>query len=248
VGVVKETVNFPWAICIAREDAASLATLRLAVGIEVSEDGTVVWLRGQRGDERLEAKLAGLPARERYEWLAPDQLRHLNRRIPASRLPDLQWQPLDAWLQVKVPTAAAPGSRPAAIPLRLVRSTREQEPELLLTRLEELKEFAATAAQVRLDRLQFAANAEGLVFVRGRPLPPLPGRRFVLHGGLAVPAGFSWEPAVGADALMRRFGISGDTVVVWNEDGTLMRLHGEQFIPASRSAIRATEQALAEPQ
>lgn len=244
---VEATVNFPWAICIAREDAGSLATLRLAGGIEVGEDGAMIWLRGHRGDERLSAMLAGLPARARYDWLASNQIRRIDRRIPSARLPHLQWQSLNTWLQVGIPAAAIPGAPPAAVPLRLVRSTREFEPELLLTRLEELKQFAATAAQVRLDRLHFAANAEGFVLVRGRPLPPLPGRRFVLHSGLAVPAGFSWEPAVSAEVLARRFGVSGDAVVLWAEDGTITRLHGEQFVPASRSALRATEQAGVEP-
>jgi hypothetical protein len=214
--------------------------------MEVGDAGAIIWLRGQRGDEGLDAKLAGLPARERYEWLAPDQLRQIDRRIPSTRLPGIQWQPLTAWLQIEMPTAAMPGNHPTAIPLRLVRSTLEREPELLLTTLDELEQFAAVAAQVRLDRLQFAANAEGSVIVRGRPLPPLPGQRFVLHGGVAVQAGFSWEPAVGAEVLARRFGVSGDAVALWSEDGSVARLQAEQFVPASRSAIRATEQILVE--
>jgi hypothetical protein len=247
MAVIEEHVNFPWAICIAREDAAALGLLRLAAGVEVGDDGASVWLRGQPGDERLETKLAGLPARDRYEWVPPNLLRPMARRIPSARLPEIPWQPLNAWLQIETPAAALPGNNPAAIPLRLVRSTSESEPELLLTSLDELKQFAALAAQVRLDRLQFAASAEGSVLVRGRPLPPLPGRRFVLHGGVAVPAGFSWEPAVGAEVLARRFGVSGDTLVLWAEGGTVARLHGEQFVPVSRSALRATEHALGQP-
>jgi hypothetical protein len=153
---------------------------------------------------------------------------------------------LNAWFRIETPAAALPANNPPAISLRLVRSTVEREPELLLTSLGELKQFAALAAQVRLERLHFAASADWSVIVRGRPLPSLPGRHFVLHGGVAVPAGFSWEPAVGAEVLNRRFGVSGDTLVLWAEDGTVTRLHGEQFVPVSRSAIRATEQALCE--
>jgi hypothetical protein len=247
VARIEEGVNFPWAICIAREDAGSLAPLRLTGGIEVGEEGPWIWLRGQRGDERLEAKLAGLPARGKYEWLPPNQLRPVDRRIPSARLPELPWQALNAWLQVSMPPAAMPGIAPELVPFRLVRSTREQEPELLLTRLEEFQAFAAGAAQVRLNRLQFAADASGAVLVRGQPLPPLPGQRFVLHAGVAVPTGFSWEPAVSAEALARRFGVAGGMLAVWLEDGTTWRLHPEQFVTASRSALRATEQTLGSP-
>jgi hypothetical protein len=59
-----------------------------------------------------------------------------------------------------------------------------------------------------------------------------------------VPAGFAWKPAVSPEVLARRFGGSGDALVVWNEDGTIVRLHGEQFVQASRSSARATEQSL----
>ena len=82
--------------------------------------------------------------------------------------------------------------------------------------------------------------------MRGRPLPSLLGRRFVVHGGVAVPAGFAWDPAVSAEVLTRRFSVSGDAMVLWDEDGTITRLLGEQFVPVSRSALRATGQALAE--
>jgi MoxR-vWA-beta-propeller ternary system domain bpX2 len=234
------TVNFPWAICLAQEDAASLGALRLADSIEVAEHGGTVWLRGKPADERLAAKLHALPARERYECLASGQLRRVDQRIPTARLPAAQWQPLTSWLQVMLPDSAFPAELPRAVPLRLVRSTSEREPELLLTGLEELARFAATAPQVRLGRLQFAANANGSALVRGQPLPPLPGERYVMHSGVAVPAGFSWKPEVATDVLARRLGVSADALVLWNADGSITRFHSEQFVPLSRSAVRAT--------
>jgi hypothetical protein len=240
-------VNFPWAIRIAPEDAGTLGRLRLAAGVEVGETSEAIWLRGQQADEGLDARLAGLPAADRYEWVAPNQLRAIDQRIPTARLPAVSWEPLAKWLQIKTPTTALPGQSIAAAPLRLVRSSVEREPELLATSLSEFTQFASTAAQVRLERLQFAANAEGAVIVRGRPLPPLPGRRFVLQGGVAVPAGFAWQPAVSAEVLARRFGVSGEALILWSEDGTIARLHSEQFVTASRSAIRATQRALNEP-
>ena len=96
-----------------------------------------------------------------------------------ARLPALRWQSLAAWLQIEMPFAAMPANAAALVALRLVRSTDEREPELLLTSLENFKLFSQEAALVRLERLQFAADAQGNVLVQGRPLPPLPGRRFV---------------------------------------------------------------------
>jgi len=241
-------VNFPWAISLGREDAASLAALRLNPGLEVGAAAGFVWLRGNRGDKHLDAMLAALPARGRYERIAPNQLRRIDQRIPSSRLPEITWTPLQAWLQVEMPVPALPAYGPRRAPLMLARSVEERAPGLLLATLEDLKQFAATAAKVRLDRLQFAASPSGEALVRGSPLPPLPGRRFVLRGRVATPSGFSWQPAVGVDALEQAFGVSGDTLLVWTEDGTVTSLRGEQFVPLTRGALAATVRSLAEPQ
>lgn len=240
-------MNLPWVIRLATEDSSALASLRLVAGIEVAEVEPELWLRGQPADEALAAKLSALPARARYELLATNQLRQVGHRVPSARLPDLRWQPLNTWLRVGMPVAALPAREPSPISLELVRSGNEREPELLLTTLESFQHFATQAAQVRLDRLQFAATTDGRILVRGTPLPPLPGRRFVLHQGMAVPAGFAWQPAVSAEVVARRFGATGDSLVLWNEDGTITPLHSEQFVPATRSAVRATVQAVAEP-
>src|SRR5688572_12868648 len=134
-------MNFPWAIRLAREDAASLAALRLVAGIEVAESGRDVWLRGQRVEESLVTKLAARPARERYEWLPSNQLRQIDRRVPSTLLPKLRWQPLNEWLQAGLPVAALPAHQPPAVPLRLIRSAIELEPELLLVSLEAFAHF-----------------------------------------------------------------------------------------------------------
>jgi len=239
-------MKLPWAITLATEDASALAALRLVAGIDVAETASELWLRGQPGDETLAAKLSGLPARARYELLAANQLRKLGQRVPSARLPDLRWQPLNTWLQLEMPVAGLPAISPSPLPLQLVRSGDECEPQLLLTTLEKFKRFTTQTAQVRLARLQFAAAPDGRVLVRGTPLPPLPGRRLVLHHGVAVPAGFAWQPAVSAEVLARCLGVSGDALVLWNEDGTITPVHGEQFIPVTRSAVRATAQAVAE--
>jgi len=187
-----------------------------------------------------------LPATGRFEWLSPDKLRPLENRIPSQRLPVLGWQRLDAWLRVEFPAAALPGNQPETVALRLVRSGDERNPDLLLTRLDTFQQFAAQAALVRLVRLRFAAAADGRVLVHGTPLPPLPGQRFVLRSGVAVPVGYGWEPAVSAEVLAHRLGASDEAPVLWNEDGTITRLHSEQFIPATRSAVLATARAIRE--
>jgi MoxR-vWA-beta-propeller ternary system protein len=239
-------VNFSWAICLARTDASALGALRLIPDVEAAEAGPLLWLRSRRSGEAIAARLAALPAIARYEWLPPDLLRRIDQRISAERLAELRWQSLQAWLKVELPAAAIPARAPEPVPLRLVRSSMEREPELLLTAAEEWQRFATQAPRVRLERLQFAADAEGRIIIRGRPLPPVPGSRYVIHDAVAVPMGLAWQPAVSAEIVSRLAGAGGEALALWHEDGTITRLHAEQFVPATRSAVRDTVKALAD--
>lgn len=250
-----------WVICLAAPDAASLAPLRLTRGIEVAEKEPFVWVRGTSNEDELDPVLRSLPAVARYELSSGTRLRNLESRIPSENLPALNWQALNTWLRVQLEeteTTArtqtrAPGDRrPEAnglhpVPLRVVRSAEERPLDLLVTSIAEWREFAANAPEVRLRQLRFAVNAIGDVVVRGKPLPPLPGRQFVLHGNVAVQAGFAWEPAVSAEVLARRLGLSADALVLLHEDATFFRIEAEQFVPATRSAVRETSQGFGTP-
>src|SRR3954470_2174327 len=134
-GVAREGggVKHPWVIYIAKDDAATVAALRLSNGIEVAESADQIWLRGKGGCETLELKLAGLPALERFEWLNSNKLRRLDHRVPSRRLPELAWSPITAWSEVRFSLPSFPGDLPAKVALRLVRSLHEQPPALLLT-------------------------------------------------------------------------------------------------------------------
>lgn len=239
-------MNFPWAICVAKEEAAALAALRRQPGIEVAEDPVHTWLRGQPGDEKLASLLAALPAVARYEWFPKqNRLRLVDERMSARTLPELSWKPLSQWLQVELPPAGLPGFVPEPVLPTLVRCVAEREAAVLLTTLPELETFVTTAAQVRLERLQMAVAVDGQVLVRGTPLPPVSGRRFVLHAEcLAIPAGFTWSPTVSAAVLRKMFHAPAGALVLWEENGAVTILTEEQFIPLTRRALLATQRAV----
>jgi hypothetical protein len=234
-----------WVIRLAVTDAASLAPLRLTRGIEVAEKEPFVWVRGPGDDEKIERLLRALPAVARYDVIGGNRLRNLESRIPSETLPALNWQPVNSWLRVQMPSSslegrAAAANTPSPVPIRIVRSTEERPIALLMTSLAEWREFALNAPDIRLRQLRFAVDGAGNVVVRGKPLPPLPGRQFVLNDNIAVQAGFAWEPAVSADVLSRRLGLSADALALFHEDGTFSRFEDEQFVPATRSAVRET--------
>src|SRR5882724_4525499 len=121
-----DIMNFPWAIRLMREDAFTLAPLRLVPSIEVAESGEEIWVRGKGADEKLSRALQALPAFARFEWLPDARLRSVESRIPAQSFPALQWKPIAQWLQVQLPSPALPGHDLERAGLSLVRSVDEK--------------------------------------------------------------------------------------------------------------------------
>src|SRR5262245_5621031 len=96
-----------WVIRLALTDAESLAPLRLTRGIDVAEKEAFIWVRGLSADEKVEQLVRALPAVARYEVTGGNRLRNLESRIPAETLPALNWQPVGAWLRVRMPLTPA---------------------------------------------------------------------------------------------------------------------------------------------
>ena len=236
-------MNSAWAIRMARGDASALGTLRLSPGVEVAEDGAVLWIRGQRCDGTLYASILSLPAHDRFVWLEDNRLCRVGERIPSHKLPDFPWRPLDQWIRVSLPPAGFATTLALTVPLKLLRGGAEQAPGLLLTTLRIWANYVIQAPEIRLSSLRFAVDGRERVLIRGRPLPPIEGHQWVETDGIAIRAGFCWVPAVSVEMVRRRFEVAPDTLILWHEDGSLERLHAEQFIPATRGNVRSTRAA-----
>ena len=234
-------MNAPWAIRLARLHAPALAPLRLRAGVEIAEDGDSVWARGPTCDDALERLIRGLPAEARFTWGENDSLRAEGSRIPSGRLPAARWRSLSDWLQVVLPPVQAVFPGHERIPLLLVRGGEEREPNLLTTPLEIWRAYALEAPEIRLSYLRFAVSSDGQAAVRGGPCPPLPGVRWVERSGIAVPAGYRWNPNVSDEVVRLVLSVESGGLILWYPDQRISRLREEQFIEVTRPNLRATE-------
>jgi hypothetical protein len=230
-----------WAVRLPRDAAASAGSLRLRPGILAADAGDVLWLRGEQLTAPLELELRKLPGAERFE-LAPDgTLTPRGARIPTGTLPaSMTWQPLATFLAVAPRPAALAGQLTRRAALRLVRTNCEERASVLVTTLPEWTAYAVTAPLIRLRPLRFAVAADGRALVRGTPLPPLAGRRYVEREGIAVPSGFTLEPALEAASIRALIEIAADALALFGEDGTWERIDADDFVRASRAGARAT--------
>jgi hypothetical protein len=231
-----------WAVRLEAADATYAAALRTVPQLLALVDEHALWVRGPTLDEPLELRLRSLPGAQRFDVDAANRLTRIGQRIPSGTLPAGDWRPLRDWFAVELPGAALAGVTDERMPLELVRGGKPAEPTLLRLELNAWRDYALQAPQVRLECWTFAVSQSGSVLVRGTPLPPLPGERFVESAGVAVPAGWTWAPAVEASVVRDVFGLGAGELALWSTDGSWERVRTEDFVKATRSAVRLSAQ------
>lgn len=233
------TIRYAWSLPLT--EVRALGFVLGWSGVEVLEAPPRLWLRASALSDEQWEECRRLPGADRYTVLADGQLVLVGRSVPHGRLPQGNWVPIRGALRLELPRADdAPSTRPTPTNLRLVRSTEPAEPNWLLVKQTDWVAYAATAPQVRLARLSFIAAERVAVAVRGEPLPPLPGRRFVERSGIVVPAGWTWAPAVPAEIVREALKLEPGDCAWFGTDGTWRIISADDWVQASRSAARLT--------
>ena len=234
-------MNATWAATLPRESLAAASALRLKP-VEVCEAPAQVWLRGAEPLEPIQFALAALPGAALFD-VAPDGLATpAGARVPAARLPDGPWLKLSDVVSVAAPAASLPGRPAGKIPLRLVRSDRVREANLIVCAPEAWRDFALATSAVRLRPLKFALSASHAL-VWGRPLPAIAGTQYVEEQGLATPSGLALAPLADPEILRPLLGLATGDLALFHEQAPGMGVTwevivGGLFVPAARSAVR----------
>lgn len=227
-----------WIIRLPETQRAALAQCRLLPGLETAEAGETIWVRGGELKETQERKLRAIPRAEWFEIDAEGELLQEGKRLTSGPLPSLAWRPIVDASPVALPRPGFAGTPLHPAGLQLVRSSEPRTPNLLLVTKDDWSRYVETAPLVRLAAWKFAADGAGRVLVRGLPLPPLPGERFVEEDGIAFPAGWAsalpLSPAVVRDVL----GIPRGDIALFAPEGAWEHVAERDFVPASRAAVR----------
>jgi len=218
-------------------DAASLGPLRRQSGLEVCQCEDALWLRIRVLDEELDATIRALPG-TRFAVLSDQQLVPAGAQVPTGHLPEGPWTRLSEWMTVRAEPAAFCGRVTDRLRLRIVRGGYPAEANVLLTTVDRWRDYAVAAPQIRLDQWAFAVSGNGQVVIRGTPLPPLRGTRFVESSAVATPAGWTWSPPVAIEVVRAVLGLKQDDLALMHADGSWHHILGDDFVRATRSAVR----------
>jgi len=222
----------------------------------VLDSDDAIWLRGDSISSETWTLLSAIPDAVHYRVLTDEQLARVGRIVPSNRLPPGNWIPLSDWLKIELPPIRFAGDIVQQLPIRLVRSAKNQQANLMMCDFDAWSDYALTAAQVRLRPLRFACSAKGRALIHGEPLPPIRGILWYEADGVAIPCGYRWEPnvdvAVLKQSLIRRMAAEARSALFLlhsvnsKEDSVSLEVITEyDLTPATYAAIRATQVNLA---
>lgn len=112
----------------------------------------------------------------------------------------------------------------------------------LLASGNDLLTWAQSAPKFRLERLLFASNGRE-VFITGDPLPPIPGTRFQVDLGVAIPCGFNLSPRIDTASFRNLLRLHDkDVAVLLPREGAveLEIVASSEFVQATRASMRGT--------
>lgn len=233
-----------WAASIPLAQAEAAAPLRLQAGVEACVEGERLWLRGTQWDEALDRSLRKILGAARFHRLPERQTAEWGCVLASGMEPAGPWTTFRTWLQPAAPTAAMAATIGRRVDVRLVRTTVERGANLLVVPFAAWRDYAVAAPLVRLRHLSFAVSDDGLALVRGEPLAPLLGTMYVEEAGVAAPVGWTWSPAVSAKVLRKSLALEEGDVALLTIAGECEVIGEQDFVRATRSAVRMTEEAI----
>ena len=241
-------MSLTWAVELSAGDADAAQSLRLVPGVEarLSDEGNSLWLRGPELDQATSYLVRRLPCRRRFTLVENGKAVPEGGSVPVMTMLGSGWVPLRHLGTLELPSVRKPSSSQALAPVRLVDATREKQsaPDLAVMPFRDWYVYAVTAPAVRLNQLRFAVSEDKRAAVHGQPLPPLLGTFYEVDTGIAVPCGRQLKPTLSPGLLARQFSLGKGDVLLFHEDGKCELLDGSGFAAATRSAVRATAQAL----
>lgn len=240
-------------IRIPVETAESVIGSLLEFPFYISQQAQHYWLRYSADNELCRAAALSIPA-EHFSLHAEDYLVPNGAQIATERLPKLTWNSLRDFVKLRLPRVNLAGrlqAKQIAV-WELHRGGKEQAAEAALYDAVALNQWLTTASAARVASLRFCTAAiahdtvnarhdtSAIVFVVGKPLPPIPCQFLCKHGRIFIPAGYHWVPSLDSSIVEQSFGVQVDQWLLWTVDFGWTLLVENHCLPLSRASLRAT--------
>ncbi|MBX2877470.1 MAG: hypothetical protein KTR30_35450 [Saprospiraceae bacterium] len=226
---------------IEKKYSQQLGNIRGLPNCWIAEDEEKIWLKSEVEKGAIPMALQQLPAEGRFWVDESDRLFPVKGLTPVAKVPALDWLPVASFVSIEMPLAALPAKVTERISVNLVRSKDVKAANFLLLPWKLWQEYALAASNIRLKPLFFAVSEQAQLMVYGKPLPPLPGQLFWQTQQVLLPAGWDFEYPIMAEIISSTHVKEKGGLLLYQAEQLSELPPVDQFVQASRSAVRKTE-------
>lgn len=229
---------------LPKADEDFLGAIRDWKNIQIATDEDVIWLKGFTDEQAISPEIQQLPNLVLYE-LRDGLLFKKNALVPTKKMRSaLLFTTIDKALSLTFPISNNNffGIH-EKLEVKLKPSEEEQPAFALLSGIYEIKNKVLELPKFKLEKLNWIVIDDKALFF-GTPLLSLPGKTFWLKDDHLLPTGFDFEFKNLSSLLQRKYNSEQEQYLLWNENGSFVKIGKNDLRTLSLSSFRLTEKAL----
>ncbi len=231
-------------LVLLEKDKYYLSDIRLYSNVQVATNNNLVWVKGIISDQENDTQIKKIPFKNIYTIDKDSNLFNLGSLTPIDKLKVLDWITIDKFINLEFPSSLMAGRVKETHHVKLIKSDKVQTGNAMITDFEIWNNYAQNASEIRLNKLIFAVSKSNQVIIIGQPLPPIQGLEYWLNNDLLIPAGYDFEIPILANLIFEKLNIKNSSYILFDTNNQWQKIFKENFVNASRSAIRLTSQSV----
>lgn len=227
-------------VSVNQEYKDVLATLRQWNNLKVAFDDGLIWVSDFDYEQIHSTAVKSIPFKSVY-YEKDSKLFLMNSRLPERSLPAVLWTSIDRAFPLTLPSLNHNYfGITESVSIQVVESEVEADAVAMITSIDRLNQYVATAPAIRLANLRWAVIDRTKALLIGKPLLPIPGETYWQRKDLLLPSGYDLDLFLVADILQKRLSPGRQNWVCLEKDNTCFQVPKESMMPLSISSFRQT--------
>ena len=225
-------------LLINAEHKTHLSAIRSWQNLKIAFDGDQIWVKDFDYVQINALEVKSMPQKSLF-YEKDGKLFLLNSALPDRNIPSLLWTALERALPIELPKMNHNFfGIEQKINIKLIPSETEVADNVMITSIERLKNYIATAPSVRLQNIKWALLNDDKVLLFGTPLLPISGETFWQRGDFLLPSGYDFDLYLLSETLNQILNPERENWIVWNTDTTYFSIDKDDLEQLSLGSFR----------
>lgn len=215
-----------------------LSAIRQWSNLKIAFELDEIWISNFNKDQIKSIEVKSMPYKTLF-YSKKNKLYFMDSLLPERNEPTLLWTPIERALPLKIETYNHNYfGIEETNDIRLIKNEEIKSAKVMLTTFETLKDYAETAPEFRLSKLEWVILNDKDVLIFGNPTLPIQGQMYWVNQDSILPVGYDFELAILTELIGSKFNSEKDSWIIWNIDSSYFKVEKNLIKQLSLSSIR----------